>query len=442
MKKQLGTLLLLSGLATAGIAQEDEGKLTITGQMKNRTELNNGVNVALKQGNTVPGIGTGYRARVNFAYTKGDVKVVLSTQSIGGFDAEDIYFLNDNSNQFGMFEGYGQYTKGKATFKFGRQVISYGDQRILGGLDWAMSGRSHDGLVTKFALSENTKLDVGVVYNSNGQTLPGAGNVDMDELAGEDEGFQYLWLSQKAGDLSVDFLAMNDLNIATGGAGTVAKPHGIVTLGLMPKYKLTDALTLSASIYRQFGQNGYNATVLSGITEKSFMYNFDATYKTGESAVTLGFDLVSGDDEETVGTNEQFELFHGTHHKFYGFMDFFYVGEKPATGLFNPYVKFSTKLGKATVLAHLHGFYASKTRNYSEAIVESGDLFGNEVDLVVKYPVASGFGLAGGVSAMTDTKALRATRTNTTSSNQSIDEMTDKADNINSWVWLQANFTF
>jgi len=429
MKKQLGTLLLLSGLATAGFAQEDEGKLTISGQVKNRTEIVNGNNGALKQKISAPGLGTNFRSRLKFSYTKGDVKVVLSPQAIGTYGGQNAILLDDNdlTQGFGMFEAYGQYAKGKATFKFGRQAVVHGDQRILGGLDWAMSGRSHDGITAAFKLGEATKLTSGVIYNSSGNViLPGANNV-KESGNDQSEGFQYAWLDTKISDLSLSAVALNML-YTTGDTDPVYT--SVFTLGLMPKYKISDNLTLSASLYRQFGGTDIAAT--EDKKTVSYLYNFDVIAKVGKVGLTVGFDLVSGDNEDTDRSEAFTQNAFGTTHKFYGFQDFYYVGgnDDDGFGIFNPYIKASTKVGKATVLAHLHAFYSSRTRSAIE--VESGSFLMNELDLVVKYPVASGFGLAAGASVSGDTKALRELR----------EETTGTVGNVNSWAWLQAMFTF
>jgi len=42
---------------------------------------------------------------------------------------------------------YFDYKEDKFKFRFGRQIISYDNQRILGGLEWAQQGRRHDAFL-------------------------------------------------------------------------------------------------------------------------------------------------------------------------------------------------------------------------------------------------------------------------------------------------------
>lgn len=52
--------------------------------------------------------------------------------------------------------------------KAGRQVISYDDQRIFGGLDWAMQGRFHDAALVKFT-DDGFDMDLGFAFIQEGQ---------------------------------------------------------------------------------------------------------------------------------------------------------------------------------------------------------------------------------------------------------------------------------
>ena len=50
--------------------------------------------------------------------------------------------------------------------KLGRQVLSYDDQRILGGLDWAQQGRNHDAALLKYKKNKFA-LDFALAFNQD-----------------------------------------------------------------------------------------------------------------------------------------------------------------------------------------------------------------------------------------------------------------------------------
>ena len=85
-----------------------------------------------------------------------DVSTWGDTRQINPVDGNDSFFL---------FQAWGEvYLDEKWTIRAGRQVLSYDDERILGGLDWAMQGRFHDALLVKFE-NESVALDVGGAFN-------------------------------------------------------------------------------------------------------------------------------------------------------------------------------------------------------------------------------------------------------------------------------------
>src|SRR5690606_10454956 len=47
---------------------------------------------------------------------------------------------------FGLFTGYFDLAAPRVSLRAGRQVLSYHRQRLIGELDWAMSGRSFDAV--------------------------------------------------------------------------------------------------------------------------------------------------------------------------------------------------------------------------------------------------------------------------------------------------------
>lgn len=435
MKKKIGVILLLSGVATMNFAQVDMSKLKITGQIRPRAELYNGTNGSLANARNVPGLAIQQRSRLNFQYTDEKLTVKIAPQYIN-FWGEDpqTFDLTTSGTQDGtvtIAEAWALYKASeKISFKFGRQAISYGDQRVLGGLDWAAAGRFHDALVIKYA-SGSTKLDFGVTYNdtehNNNVTTytPPASGQNKAHIGTGPKSMQYLWLSQKLGDLSLGATAINLVIEETSGSNTI--PVDLFTFGLLPKYKLSDAFTISASGYYQTGIGLGEDNAVS-----AYLANLDLIYKADGKGVTLGTDIVSGDANTTNNTSTSFNPLFGTHHKFYGLMDYFYVGENSGNevgGLIDVYLKTSMKASdKLTLVAHGHYFMSESGFDGAEEY-GTGEGLGFEADLILKYKVTKGFGLVAGYSQMFASEALD-------------DAIGGSASEFNQWSWVQANVTF
>ncbi|MFK7901108.1 MAG: hypothetical protein AB8B61_10175, partial [Cyclobacteriaceae bacterium] len=184
----LAAAMGLSSLGATAQTKVDLGQLTIKGQIKPRAELYNGINgpvnggPALGAGNNTPGLAIQQRSRLTFNYKKDKLTIQISPQYVNfwGAEAQTHSLVADQgpNTSFSLFEGWAQYQfTEKSAVKFGRQPLVYGDQRILGGLDWAAAGRAHDALVYKFK-SGSTSFDIGATYNDTQH------NNDVNQFAG------------------------------------------------------------------------------------------------------------------------------------------------------------------------------------------------------------------------------------------------------------------
>ncbi len=77
-----------------------------------------------------------------------------------------------DTHAFSIFEAYGQYYLSHSFFfRIGRQVLSYDNQRILGEVDWAQQGQSHDALLFSWRPRTGKRLEVAFAYNNETETL-------------------------------------------------------------------------------------------------------------------------------------------------------------------------------------------------------------------------------------------------------------------------------
>jgi hypothetical protein len=96
--------------------------------------------------------------------------------------------------------------------------------------------------------------------------------------------------------------------------------------------------TVDLEFFYQGGRNPANRQV------SAYLANFSTTRRINDLAIRLGYDLLSGtglDDSK----DRSFIPLYGLNHRFYGFMDYFYVGNfhgqaKTPSGLHNPFVNF------------------------------------------------------------------------------------------------------
>ena len=417
MKKLYSLLLffLLTGTWTA------TAQYSLTGEIRPRTELYNGNNTRLADKNERFGVATQQRSRLTFEYEKDGIKFVFSPQAIHfwGQMPQAYDLLGDGTqggleNTFSIYEAYGAYKFSDLfTLQFGRQAISYGDQRWFGALGWAATGRAHDAAVGKFSLGK-ASLDVGVALSQTKNT----NSLDSAAISAIRTGYkslQYGWLSVPIGGLKLNAMVTNE-TLTQSLTSTAVSYDQRTTLGIMPSFSVGD-LAVNASAYYQ----------TSGSNLSSYLLAADITYKGLGLPLTLGADIVSGDDESTA-KSETWQQPFGTNHKFYGFMDFFYVGETPSFGLNDFYLKSVIKTGEKTkVIAFVHQFTTNQAftapigDNAGNKI--SGNL-GTEIDLVFNYSVASSFNIKVGYSKLFADENFEAFKAGDAGAG-------------NQWAWLQ-----
>ncbi len=145
MKKHSFLCILTLTLSTSAWSQ-----FTLDGQFRPRTEYRHGF------GSIIPdeadaGYAISTRIRLNTGYTFDSYAFFISLQDVMVWGENRQLLPDDENNSFAVFEAWANLKLGKGwSTKLGRQVISYDDQRIFGGLDWAQQGRNHDAGLLKY----------------------------------------------------------------------------------------------------------------------------------------------------------------------------------------------------------------------------------------------------------------------------------------------------
>jgi len=399
MKKQY----LLITIFSLMIVQLASAQFTLDGEFRPRTEYRNGFGNLISEG-TDAGFGISTRARLNAGYKTDNYKVYLSIQDVMVWGENNQVIPDDINDSFAFFEAWAEINLGKGfSTKLGRQVLSYDDQRILGGLNWAQQGRNHDAALLKYANDKGFKADLAMAFNQNYDNQ--FGFISENTVYTNDKNFSYktmlmLHLHKKWEKFSGSLLLLNnafqDFTTGTDDDGeTVYTSNGtsaLMTYGTHLKYN-EGKFGAAANAYFQFGQR-QGAVDVSGAS----LFGLDFTYKaTPKATFGAGLEMISGDKDATDGETNTFFPLYGTNHKFNGFMDYFYVGNHgiaTAKGLFDVHLSGNFKLGaKSSLLV--------KALNFStdEELTSGEKSLGTEIDLVFTQKF-KGYALKLGYSQM------------------------------------------
>lgn len=368
-----------------------------------------------------------------YKWTKLDFQVQLRDVRVWGQDASTIN--NADGGKLFLHEAWGDFTIATASdtncwlkvdnlsLKVGRQEIVYDDVRLLGNLDWLQQGRRHDAAVLKFlhkgyqvdlgaALNQNNDAFTtkGVFYNpqnSNGAFTPhksgtgfttplpivvnGAGP-GTNAIGQMYKSMQYLYGSRKWGQTKFSTLVFKD---------DFAKYADSTTKGFRYYYtdrKHNSRWTMGANFTTQIGnassfgkiaiaggafvQRGNNK---AGQNLEAYMANLSVTYMKGKFQVGPAIDYMSGDNAKNVDkTDNRFDPLYGTPHRWWGYMDYYYVGTgSPIGGLINSQLRAKYTANRYFVTVDYHNF---KSDNPVSKDQVTKDL-GHEIDVVFNYNV-------------------------------------------------------
>lgn len=457
MKKLLlkGTLLGLS--LCAGFSAT--AQFTLDGQYRPRFEFRNGFKSPIIETNE-PAAFVEHRARLTGGYKEEKLGFKLSVQDIRVWG--ETGQINKTDQNLSVHEAYGEYYASKVSFfRIGRQELGYDGDRFIGTLNWAAQGRSFDA-VKYIYKNDSTGLTINAVLTFNQDGLAADGSPEPANLVGTayttpagknattvfnldlPKAQQLLHINKKfsSGDIGLMLLAETRESFDQDG-NQIGTPFQQYHIGLTPnikfgEYKLgikgfytggTAAKYQSTDQIKETKLGGYFANLI-----------FQAT--NAPAKPLIGVDYISGDDEKTDGI-EGWAPLYGTNHKYYGLMDYFYVGNghggvnNASAGLVDIYLKTTFKAGeKNQILGHLHYFMADKSRTYGTRKF-SGSL-GTEIDLVFVRNISPGVQFKAGYSHMLGiTETMQALKGQYDSTSDSFNEVKG----VQNWAWLMIDFT-
>jgi hypothetical protein len=343
--------------------------------------------------------------------------------------------------------------------RIGRQELVYDDVRLLGNLDWLQQGRRHDAVLFKL-LNKGWQLDAALAFNQNTDAFNYNGTyytpanvpvnikdsknflvatpsgmiplvnsagisaktgnpsfINPPSTNGMDQNYkalQFLYAAKtfKATRLAALFVAdhfgkyildsVQTSNVSAPGYvyGRRFNQSGVYsrfTAGMLANSGLNKNMVLTLGYYYQFGKdkdgaalNAYTSTVTLAYNAKRFSY-------------AAGWDYLSGNDVFSgSATNHRFDPLYGTPHRYWGYMDYFYVGTgSPTGGLSNPFARIRYSNKTKNFIAELNYHYFSLAKNMKDVNGNAINKYlGSEVDLVTGYTLNRFTTIEWGISLM------------------------------------------
>lgn len=289
--------------------------------------------------------------------------------------------------------------------RLGRQKLSYDDQRIIGDDDWAMAPITHDVVKAGYE-GKKHKLHLLLAFNQNNENLNG-GTVYVN--GGQDyKSMETLWYHYDPFPwLGGSLIAMNMgmQSRRTGEYKSYFQQLFGAFLNVHPKN-----FSFQASYYRQTGKTEYALPIHAWMTSAESSWQI-----IPQVGVKAGYFYMSGDPKffvpqgrgfgmarktEVCGFNPMF----GSHHKFYGAMDFFYVttyygGNTP--GLQDLHLGATWSPSKKFGLQGTWHYLAT-----SVDVDGQGKSLGNEWELSLNWKLAPDVTLLAGYSYMHGTEIM------------------------------------
>ena len=420
--KSTAILPIIAG--TMLFAQENEFDMSL--QLRPRTEYRNGAYRPL-QTSEEPAILTHNRTRLTMNYSNGDkLKMRVSLQNINIWgQANQVQPLDATNNNIGLFEAYADIKLSEnMRTKIGRQMIALDDDRIFGTFDWHPAGRSHDALNISWK-KQNTEVQTYFAFNQNYNTIGNVNNPAGQYFSPENaQPYQHLqMIYAKYNFTPKHYLSVLANNIGFKDFKTDNKTYNMQTIGAN-YFGNGNLWNIGLSAYYQFGETNVgrktSATLLSAVVD----YKINKPSKIG-----FGIDYLSGDNtnKPTQEATNIFNPLYGTHHKFYGIMDYFYTGNPHGNvGLLDTYVRYSTVINPKLSISAVGHFFNSGAKIYQNNQKKSNYL-GSELDLSFNYNIMKNVSLTGGYSNFFNTESLRYLK------------KTPNARGNQDWVWLSLN---
>jgi hypothetical protein len=236
----------------------------------------------------------------------------------------------------------------------GRQILSYGDERLIGAFDWNNIGRTFDAVKVRYAPTKDWFLDVF----ASSVVVPDSDDFNYSDVfdgteTGRNQVFYGAYFSTMAlcplGS-TTDFYALGlHEEYAVGDTD-------FATLGTRLKADVTKTggWDFETEMAAQFGEvKGKDLSAFAGHWGAGYVW----TKVAWKPRLFVEYNFATGDSNAADGDVETFQNLFPTNHKFYGYMDAF-----SWQNIHNPAISFSVQPTKTVKLQlDYHAFWLADT---------------------------------------------------------------------------------
>ena len=405
-------------------AQEADNVFTLDAQLVTRGELRaGGFHADSLDKERMSHFALG-KYRITADYKRSWLEVKLSPQFSG--------IWGQASSGLNLYEGWAKLQSEKGLFlKIGRQELDYDNERIIGNDDWTMTAPTHDVLKLGYD-GESHKVHLMAAYNQDADNMDNGNNYYSGGLQPY-KTMQTLWYHYDTPKkmFGVSLVGMNiGMQSIRDNEPDVTYYQQLVGtyMAFRPKY-----WSLEGEFYYQMGKQEHGKTI------DAYMGSVKATVKPSENfGFFAGYDYLSGDKYFNIPPQgylglvqhdkiRGFNAIFGSHHEFYGAMDFFYLKNyynSFTPGLQNLYVGGNVSPVEGLNLNAAYHYYAIAT---NLDFVESKTL-GHEVDFSASYAFNKAVAVSVGYTYMSGSETMTIL--------QQIQEVTEQKSLHWSWVML------
>ena len=191
MKKFLGLFLAVAFITTISVMPALAAKVDFSGEVRVRHEIYNNYDFTETDSQTETGLAGSAQDSNNktLQRTRINAKINIDDQTTGFISLQDSRTWGSSANTattgndveaIDLSQGWLNIKLfGPISMKLGRQPISYGNQRVLGGFEWSNNARRHDG--AKFSLKTEA-VDADLFFTELRENGAGAGDDQLNGL--------------------------------------------------------------------------------------------------------------------------------------------------------------------------------------------------------------------------------------------------------------------
>lgn len=375
-------------------AQEKQESFSMSAQLRSRGEYRNGALFPRTEGES-PATFINDRVRLSMDYKRPNLELKLSGQHVGVWGQDPQI---DKNGRFMLNEAWGKISYNDFYIQIGRQALSYDDDRLLGSLDWNTSGRFHDALKTGYSKDLNS-VDLILAFNQNDEKIKGG---TYYAPGGQPyKSMQTVWYhyGNNTVPFNISLLAMN-LGWQLGDEDNSSNGF-MQTLGTYMAYK-KERWNINGSFYYQTGKSNQDVSV------SAYMGSLSASVKLNPMwSVGAGSDYLSGNSHNSNKV-KAFNPLYGTHHKFYGTMDYFYASafiNNQNPGLWDNHLNVSMKASNKVDASLTYHYFRTAKDVYFENEKYNKSL-GSEFDFQINWSVMPDVKLMAGYSVMFGSRTM------------------------------------